>query len=297
MNDIGSDQPLDHVIDQIVDGALGPGELRVALARIESEANGWKRCTLAFLEAQCWGQAFRAFDEAFLAERPRKTESIKPKPARHSRLKARWWRSAAAAGIIATSFALGWLSHVSRTRVPSEPTGLARFRVGEAPSGARWERAPQRSRQESRPPGITKSHSALPVAASPGLAREIVESSAAADGPGADVATFPNGSIPRFPVDRSVPDRSELIQTVAELRIGNEAASATVPILAGPGIDGDWLNAQPPPLSEHDQAVLQRLGYQVDQRRRVLVGKLADGRPVTVPIDQVEIRYTGSNPL
>ena len=43
--------------------------------------------------------------------------------------------------------------------------------------------------------------------------------------------------------------------------------------------------------------VLQQHGYQVDQRRRLISATLADGRRVTVPIDQVQIRYTGNNPL
>jgi hypothetical protein len=81
------------------------------------------------------------------------------------------------------------------------------------------------------------------------------------------------------------------------VRIGPEGTGATVPILTGPGINGDWLKAQPPPLSEHEQVALQRLGYQVDQRRRLLIATLADGRRVSVPIDQVQVRYTGSNPL
>ncbi len=102
---------------------------------------------------------------------------------------------------------------------------------------------------------------------------------------------------PRLDADRSAPSPGEIVQTVAQLRIGPEGAGATVPILAGPGIDGDWLKAQPPPLSEYEQVILQRNGYQVDQQRRLLIATLADGRRVSVPIDQVEIRYTGSNPL
>jgi hypothetical protein len=70
-----------------------------------------------------------------------------------------------------------------------------------------------------------------------------------------------------------------------------------LPILAGPGINTEWLKNQPPPVSEHGQAVLQQHGYQVDQRRRLISATLRDGRRVTVPIDQVQIRYTGNNPL
>jgi hypothetical protein len=50
-------------------------------------------------------------------------------------------------------------------------------------------------------------------------------------------------------------------------------------------------------LSEHQQALLERCGYQVDQHRRIITATLADGRRVTLPVDQVQVRFTGNNPL
>jgi hypothetical protein len=84
---------------------------------------------------------------------------------------------------------------------------------------------------------------------------------------------------------------------VARVQIGPEGGGASVPILAGPGINGDWLDAQPPPLSDYEQIALQRQGYEVDQRRRVVIGTFPDGRRVSFPVDHVQIRYTGTNPL
>src|SRR5439155_5244460 len=56
--------PLDNdFIDRIVDGALTPGQLRAAIDRLDHEPDGWKRCAVAFLEAQCWGEALRALDQ------------------------------------------------------------------------------------------------------------------------------------------------------------------------------------------------------------------------------------------
>jgi len=165
----------------------------------------------------------------------------------------------AAAGIIAVSFALGWLSHISR---PRELAG----RINPVPPG---------------PIVAEVLHDSLSEPVIP----------ASVDPP------RPADSDPRFAPDGSPPSPGEIVQTVAQLRIGPEGAGAMVPILAGPGIDGDWLEAQPPPLSEREQVILQRHGYQVDQQRRLLIGTLADGRRVSVPIDQVQIRYTGTNPL
>jgi hypothetical protein len=93
------------------------------------------------------------------------------------------------------------------------------------------------------------------------------------------------------------PNPSETVREVARLLVSSDNAKAEVPILAGPGINAEWVRNQPPPVSEREEAILQRLGYQVDQRRRLITTTLADGRRVTVPIDQVQIRYTGNPPL
>ena len=97
--------------------------------------------------------------------------------------------------------------------------------------------------------------------------------------------------------DRSPPTDGDAVVAVARLRIGADGETAEVPILAGPGIDATWLRDQPPPLTESAQALWQGRGYEVDQRRRILTTTLADGRLVTVPIDQVEFHYTGNSPL
>ncbi|HEX3448255.1 MAG TPA: hypothetical protein VHS97_08360 [Isosphaeraceae bacterium] len=92
-------------------------------------------------------------------------------------------------------------------------------------------------------------------------------------------------------------DPGNEVMMVARLRVGSADSNNSLPILAGPRIDAEWLKNQPPPVSEYGQAILQQHGYQVDQRRRLISATLGDGRRVTVPIDQVQIRYTGNNPL
>jgi hypothetical protein len=91
--------------------------------------------------------------------------------------------------------------------------------------------------------------------------------------------------------------QSQAIRTVATIRFGPEDSPAEVPVLAGPGITADWLAQQPPPVSEHEQVVLARQGYQVEQRRRFLTAVLADGRRVAIPVDHVQIQYTGNEPF
>jgi hypothetical protein len=59
----------------------------------------------------------------------------------------------------------------------------------------------------------------------------------------------------------------------------------------------EWLQELPPPISAHDEAVLEREGYRVEQRRDVVLGTLDDGRLAAVPIDEVEVKYVGHIPL
>jgi hypothetical protein len=44
----------DDRFDRLVDGELSELERRELLATLDQEPDGWRRCALAFLEAQCW---------------------------------------------------------------------------------------------------------------------------------------------------------------------------------------------------------------------------------------------------
>ena len=48
------------LLDRLVDGELGEADRRAVLVALDGEAGGWKRCALAFLEAQAWQEAARA---------------------------------------------------------------------------------------------------------------------------------------------------------------------------------------------------------------------------------------------
>lgn len=47
-------------LDRLVDGELSPAERRELLLRLEDADGGWRRCALAFLEAQAWGRELRS---------------------------------------------------------------------------------------------------------------------------------------------------------------------------------------------------------------------------------------------
>ena len=46
------------MFDLLVDGELSPERRRQLLAHLDSEPDGWKRCALAFLEAQSFRESF-----------------------------------------------------------------------------------------------------------------------------------------------------------------------------------------------------------------------------------------------
>jgi len=243
-------KPLDNgdLIDRIADGELTPAELRHALEQLDREPDGWKRCTLAFLEAQCWRESVRATEVTARSGADR--QSLANPRVSGTRLGRPWLRGSIAAAIVAVSFSTGWLSHASRPWPAAERTTLA-------------------SGPESTKPSSLASESS-----------SLIRSAAASPGE-----------------DQYAPPRYEVARPVIRLRIGTDSAQAEVPILAGPGIDEEWLQNQPPPVSEHRQVVLQQHGYQVDQHRQFISTTLADGRRVTVPVDLVQVRYTGNNPL
>ena len=59
--DINNDRRLNALplesLDLLVDGTLGPADRRDLLLRLDREPEGWRRCALAFLEAQAWREA------------------------------------------------------------------------------------------------------------------------------------------------------------------------------------------------------------------------------------------------
>jgi hypothetical protein len=70
-----------------------------------------------------------------------------------------------------------------------------------------------------------------------------------------------------------------------------------MPVVSRPTIDERRVNDRPPTITEHQQALLAQRGYQVDRRRGVVTGTLPDGRRVTMPIEQIRLRYQGNESL
>jgi hypothetical protein len=104
-------QPRDPVdkrlIDQLVDGELRDVERRELLLRLEAQPDGWRRCALAFLEAQSWRETFGPL--AAPAGTP--PVAAPGAPERKSMRRRHVAHLTALAASLVAAFTLGWAMH------------------------------------------------------------------------------------------------------------------------------------------------------------------------------------------
>jgi anti-sigma factor RsiW len=109
----------DVLLDRLVDGELSGDERRRLLASLEDRPDGWRRCALAFLEAQSWRGEMRQMvrEEAT----PTATLPLDRDRPRTSSSRAGAWLASAAALLVA--FGVGWgASH--RWNATNDPAAL-----------------------------------------------------------------------------------------------------------------------------------------------------------------------------
>src|SRR5262245_44335403 len=108
--------PEHPLLDRLVDGELDGEERRKLLARLDATPDGWKRCALAFLEAQAWREVLKA-----------------PSPVRARRPIVSPRRLALAASLLA-AFGAGWLAHPRPAEKNAPMTAAARPVEDESPA-------------------------------------------------------------------------------------------------------------------------------------------------------------------
>jgi hypothetical protein len=93
-------------IDLLVDGELSEADRRALLLQLEHDPDGWRRCALAFLEAQCWKTELGQLAPPAAAVRAAPVSQTEPATSQLSAV-GRWqrWRQYAATSLtIAASF-------------------------------------------------------------------------------------------------------------------------------------------------------------------------------------------------
>jgi hypothetical protein len=100
----------DLLFDRLVDGELTPAERRQLLASLDDRPDGWRRCALRFLEAQCWTESLHQHVcepvESDTAKATNASKGVAESPREPARRGVSW--AAIAAGLV-IAFTLGWV--------------------------------------------------------------------------------------------------------------------------------------------------------------------------------------------
>ena len=105
MNDTFSND--DILFDRLVDGELSADERRALLASLDARSDGWRRCALAFLEAQSWKNEMKSLASEQATALPTK-KAAPSVSAKRTRIRtAAQWLAVAASLLVA--FKLGTL--------------------------------------------------------------------------------------------------------------------------------------------------------------------------------------------
>lgn len=207
-----------RLLDLLVDNELSLAERRELLGRLDEQPDGWRRCALAFLEAQAWQTELPEVTRAAAEPMPGESE---PGPRRGG--------------------SLGWSNYLSLAA-----SFLLAFGLGLWMRGA----------------GTTPAN---PQPSNPGVAQTQAGGNAqlASDGL-AGALTVPGSEQP-------------------------------VPVYVGSGYDEQWLRNQPSAVPPSLLESLEQMGH-VRQNRQLVPVDLEDGRRVIVPVDQVDVQFTGGRP-
>ncbi len=251
--------PLDDSrFDRLVDGELNEEERRELLARLDSEPGGWRRCALAFLELQCWRQAFGDIAQKGVSAEPTPPT---PKVRRASRSRRPSWVGTVLA-MAASFFRVFWVgSMVKQGRLghPATPGGA----IGELAATTGHRPAPPLSGQ---PPLSNQP----PFRQPPGSLAGVSPQSHAARGPWRMVTVSqPAGA-------------------------GGPGNSFSVPAVERDNIDPQWLRSFPPAIPDDVLQAFHRTGHEVEQHRELVPVPMKDGRRLIVPVDQVDVHYVGN---
>jgi hypothetical protein len=126
----------DVVFDRLVDGELTPSERRQLLETLDKRPEGWRRCALAFLEAQSWREELGQVARGSLAE-TKELKSPASSVARGAKTNwmvgAKWF--AIAAGLL-MAFVLGSMHRERAIQVPGSAPDVSKQVASVTPKDA-----------------------------------------------------------------------------------------------------------------------------------------------------------------
>jgi hypothetical protein len=260
--------PESRTLDRLVDGELSLAERRVLFSAIEAQPDGWRRCAMAFLEAQAWkddiamlvpaelsringaptthvGESLRVHDLSVAHNHPtadafRKSESQVAFAGNHSTI---WPRILATAATVGLAFFLGVAVRGYWSVAPNQPT-----------SGA-----------------VVDNHSL----ANANSTQTLNQKSSSSDGVAAPASLMPT-----------------ITMTVVN-KNGDGEQQFEIPVVEADRLDAGWLASRPAAIPPQAVEELRRRGYRIDEQRLLVPVVLDDGRRAILPFDQAEITYAG----
>ncbi len=252
-------------IDRLVDGELNEAQRRELLLALDRSPDGWRRCALAFLEAQCWGEALRAIGHrAHAAGTPSPAGAFPQAPYPLG-------PAAAAAGFLAAKRGKKAWPWLVRT---AAGMAIAASLLAAAVLGALW----QQWRSVS---GFVAKQDVPSDTAS--LAASTVEE-----------PQHTEDFLP--PPQWATADDAQRWHTVTlALHDGSGVPGNAVqlPVREHDHLEEALLEELPASLPPDIWESLERAGCRVVQQRQLMPLPLGDGRMLVVPVDSVELTFVG----
>jgi len=281
----------DRRLDLLVDGELSELQRRELLEALDQEPGGWRRCALAFLEAQCWKQELPA--DLLGADRSAAA-------------------TAAAGGQDAGGQDAGGQDAGGQDAGGQDAGGQdAGGQDARAPEPAA---SPGAGRQARRVRQLRHLGTLAAMAASFLVAlylgtlwQQMWHDRGAAGTSGTTMAdNRQSGSPAQRPSDSQPlvaqskqptgPSSGTWRTVILPLPAGPEGQvrSIELPAVERQNIDDAWLQSLPPAVPPDVIQALERTGYRLRQHRALVPLEMKDGRQLVVPIDQVEVHYVGN---
>jgi hypothetical protein len=108
----------DRTLDRLVDGELSPAEYDRALRSLDDQPDGWRRCALAFIEAQAWRR------ELGILRREDTSPTAPEVTVRPATARKRWPLLLAVAASFLSAFGLGLALRPFAATGPQAPVGV-----------------------------------------------------------------------------------------------------------------------------------------------------------------------------
>lgn len=254
----------DRIYDLLVDGELDNDHRQTLLRSLDGKPGGWRRCALAFLEAQSWGQEFRSLSARLSAsstkaasDTPVTSKSVPGKSVvgKKSSYAPKRLRKMGPTGVflgLAASFLLAMgITSLVRDMNPGGMPGTI------VPLGS--DRASILSsslRNTIKPPTMPRLESRVgPLGLKDGAAK----------------------SLHVFNLTGQAPD--------------GKARSFGLPAITQNNLNEQWIKEMPTSIPDGVVQSFQQAGHDVKTTRKLIPFQMKDGRTLVIPVDQVDVRY------